>query len=802
MSLPNSPGTEQQVPPPSTFQEAENSLRSQPRVRFSMQAKLILGFLGIALIAMGVMAFFIINTTRTALIDAANQNLLGTAKQISTEIDDYLKANITSLQAEAQITGIQDFARTPEMLPLFEQIRVNNSLVSLKNKDSYILSYSLLDKEGQVIADTRVDKTGQVIEGTMVWGPNEIPAYLGADASLQREFESAMTFNRPYISPLKFEEEGSLFYFVAPVLDIGGDPIGLLVARYDSEVFQNLIEENNDLAGVGSYGVLYLQIQHNFLHIAHGTSPELIAKSIATYSSQRIRDLQESHLLPNLPADELSLDLPGLITNLEDTLREPYFTYTEEGLTSQVAIVQLEEKPWLLAFYQPQETFLAPIAQQTTLAVFLAIIVGGLTSLVAYLAARSFTSPLIHLAEIAQKVGWGDLSARAEVKTRDEIGVLAATFNATTGQLQHTLETLEQRVAERTQDLAQRAIQLRTASEVARDATTIRERERLLNRVTQLIAGRFGFYHAGIFLLAGNYAVLQAANSEGGQRMLVRGHRLGVGETGIVGYAAATGLARIALDVGEDAVFFDNPDLPETRSEMALPLKIENQVIGVLDVQSKRSGAFSTEDIEILQVLADQVAVALDNARLLEQSQKALAEIDTLYGEEIRASWKQYLKTQTGAYRYLSGMVTPLTYAPKGQDNVQAASKRPVQDEQRLIVPLKVRGQNVGTISLQREANQSPWTEDDFGLVRETIEQIGPVLETTRLHEDTQRRAAREQLTGQITDKIHRAAGVDRIIHTVLDELYEALGTSRAYVQLGNMPSQAKEEKISNTDET
>ncbi|MEA2008155.1 MAG: GAF domain-containing protein, partial [Chloroflexota bacterium] len=743
MSQSNSREAKQQSPPYSVSPKTEKKQEDQPRARISMQIKLTFIIVGLTLISMGITALSIINTTRTALIDAANQNLLGTAKQVSTKIDDYLTANLISLQAEAQITSIQDLARSSDTLPLFERIRVNNSLVSLKSKDPYILSYSLLDKEGQVIADTRVDKTGQVIEGVMVWGTSDIPAYLGADDALQREFKSAMTFSRPYISPLKFEEECSLFYLAVPVQDIEGDSIGLLVARYDSEVFQNLIKESNNLAGDGSYGVLYLQIQHNFLHIAHGVAPEFIGKSITTYSSQQIRNLQETHLLPNLPADELSLDIPGLITNLEDALREPYFAYTEEGLTSQVAVVQLKEKPWLLAFYQPQETFLAPIAQQTTLAILLAIIVGGLSSLAAYFIARNFSAPLSHLAEVAQRVGQGNLNARAEVKTHDEIGMLAETFNTTTKQLQRTLETLEQQVAERTKHLARRAIQLRTASEVARDVTTIRERARLLTRVTQLIADRFGFYHAGIFLLneTSSHAVLQAANSEGGQRMLARGHNLEVGEAGIVGYTAATGEARIALDVGQDAVFFNNPDLPKTRSEIALPLTIENRVIGVLDVQSQQAGAFSEEDIEIIQVLADQVAVALDNAQLLEQSQNALTELEILYGERARLSWEHYLEEQPGAYRYEAGQVTPIS-TPEEWNNVQSESNRPHLENHRIVVPLEVRGQKIGGISFLRKEDQPIWTEDDLELVREATEQMSVVLETTRLYEDTQRRAA------------------------------------------------------------
>ncbi len=181
------------------------------------------------------------------------------------------------------------------------------------------------------------------------------------------------------------------------------------------------------------------------------------------------------------------------------------------------------------------------------------------------------------------------------------------------------------------EEAQRRAAQLAAAAEVARDATSILDVEQLLNETVHLISEQFGFYHAGVFLLdeAGEYAVLQAASSEGGQRMLARGHKLRVGKVGIVGKVAATGEPHIALDVGKDAVHFANPDLPDTHSEMGLPLRVRGRVIGVLDVQSTRVAAFTEDDVAVLQTLADQLAAAIANARLFravreEASRRAL----------------------------------------------------------------------------------------------------------------------------------------------------------------------------------
>jgi len=195
-------------------------------------------------------------------------------------------------------------------------------------------------------------------------------------------------------------------------------------------------------------------------------------------------------------------------------------------------------------------------------------------------------------------------------------------------ELEEHKESLEETVEERTRDLARRAHYLEATSDVAQDATSVLDPQNLLSRVVALVSERFGFDHTGIFLLdaTGEWAVLTAASSEGGQRMLARGHRLRVGEEGIVGYVAGRGEPRVALDVGADAMFLDNPDFPHTRSEMALPLRVRGEIIGALDVQSEEPEAFSDEDVAVLQTLADQVATAISNARLHDQAQQEIAE--------------------------------------------------------------------------------------------------------------------------------------------------------------------------------
>lgn len=167
-------------------------------------------------------------------------------------------------------------------------------------------------------------------------------------------------------------------------------------------------------------------------------------------------------------------------------------------------------------------------------------------------------------------------------------------------------------------NLQRRNMHMLASSEVARAATQIHELQELLTGCVDLIRTHFGFYYAAVFLIddAGEWATLHAATGEAGHQLLGQRHKLGVGSQSMVGWVTANNAARIALDVGQEAVRFDNPLLPKTRSEMALPLRVRGEVIGALDVQSTSLNAFTEEDIQTIQMMADQVAIAIDNARL------------------------------------------------------------------------------------------------------------------------------------------------------------------------------------------
>jgi len=352
-------------------------------------------------------------------------------------------------------------------------------------------------------------------------------------------------------------------------------------------------------------------------------------------------------------------------------------------------------------------------------------------------------------------------------------------------------ETLEQRVADRTRELETRARYLEATNEVARDAASVLDLHELLARVVTMINERFGFYHAGIFLLnpSGEWAVLQAASSEGGQRMLARGHQLRVGEEGIVGYATGRGEPRIALDVGADAVFFDNPDLPETRSEMALPLQTRGgETIGALDVQSREPEAFSEEDVVVLQTLADQVAMAISNARLFQQAQASLEAEQRAYGELSLQAWRELLRARS-ELSFLNDErgFTPAggLWSPEMQTVLRTGDTTLGEgDGTALAVPVKVRGQVIGVIDAYKPQDTGKWTAEEIALMETLTEQLSVAMESARLYQETQRRAAREQLIGEVTTRMRETLDVDTVLQTAVREMGQALGLHDVTVRL------------------
>jgi len=324
-----------------------------------------------------------------------------------------------------------------------------------------------------------------------------------------------------------------------------------------------------------------------------------------------------------------------------------------------------------LALLAEQAESEALVAVYTTVGINVGVTVVAVlvAAVVSLFLARSIALPLADLAETAVRVAGGELEHTADVRRDDEIGALARAFNTMTTQLRESISGLEQRVQERTQALQRRALQLETSTRVSREITSILDIDDLLKRVVELIKRAFGYYYVAVFLVDDetNTLVFAAGSGELGQRRKREGMRLMIGAASLNGHVAQSNKAAMVNDVSQDPRYVADERLADTRSELVIPLRIGGRVLGTLDVQSAQMNAFSEEDVRIMQSMGDQVAVAIENARLYDRSRTlAVLEERNRLAHELHDSVTQSLYSL-------------VLFAGAGQEIVEAGLLEPVK---------------------------------------------------------------------------------------------------------------------------
>jgi len=430
-------------------------------------------------------------------------------------------------------------------------------------------------------------------------------------------------------------------------------------------------------------------------------------------------------------------------------------------------------------------------------ALVLGLVVLGGAFLVIHLVGRD----LAQLAEAARQLAAGDMSVRAEVVRQDEIGLVGRTLNRMVTHLQQTLEGLEQRVAERTRELERHSAYLEASAEVGRAATSILDVERLIHQVVEMIHDRFGLRAVDLFLVdpTGEWAELRASAGGPGQGGSAQERRLRVEESSAVGWSIANAEARVT-----------SPEHRGAFSEAILPLRSRGQVLGALRVQSRQPDLFDEDFTTVLQTMADQVATAISNAHLFQQAQMALEAERRAYGEISREAWAQVLRARPDwGYRCTTRGLYP-TDGPWPPEMVRAKQTgRVIQNDGGVVaVPVKIRGQVVGVVRFRKPEEAGAWTTDELTLVETLTEQLGVALESARLYQDTQRRALRERLTGEVTARIRETLDLEMMLKTAAQEVRRALGLPEVVIRLtgqlarpsgngaepGNRPSASGEE--------
>jgi GAF domain-containing protein/HAMP domain-containing protein len=745
---------------------------------YTLRTKIILTFITITMIPLAVLSLINSRLSTQAIQAQSEAQLTSLASITAKTVDDFILVQMDSIQADTKQVTLVEFLANPADAEA--EKNAYQTLLGLTRKDPvFIRSVAILDANGINVLDT-FEKNKERNE------------------SLYSYFMRPSQTSLPYVSNVTFRAESPSIFFSAPIKNTNRETIGVLRIEYHAAVLQSIVQS---LVPENSETVISIVDINTYLRTAHTGDRESLFKSFKPFGAMELVALQSDG---RLPIAALWGTSEAIVAGMDRLQQERlFYLYSETNVPTEIYTGQfLENQPWVALVSQSTDVYLAPVEAQQRTNSLISILLVIFSIITGYVAAEILTSPLSVLTKVAERVTGGDLNAQAEINTADEIGALATTFNRMTSQLNQTLTGLEQRVAERTTDLelsrqqsVKRASELLSIGEISKIITGEQKLETLLPLITRLVSERFDFYHTGIFLVdsTSQFAVLQAASSPGGRNMLKRGHKLEIGGNSIVGYVTKYGVPRISLDVGSDAVYFNNPDLPTTRSEITLPLKIRERIVGALDVQSEKPGAFTENDANTLSILADQVTIAIENARLFTQTQEALDEVQTLYRRNLQEGWKAFGgEREFVGYRQSMTQGRKLKQAFESDETRQAINRGEllifhadgVTEEAAMVVPIKLRGQVIGSINIKAPVKFRQWSNDEINLAEIISERLSIALENARLIQESQIQAVKEQKISEVTGKIGASINLKNVLQTAVEELGRAMPGSDVVIQL------------------
>ena len=590
---------------------------------------------------------------------------------------------------------------------------------------------------------------------------------LSTDPDREGDFHTTDTFftkgrDGTYVQNVYFSSPlGRTTMTVAsPIAGEDGQPLGVLIAHLD---LNRLDEITSERAGLGDTGETYLVDSLNvFISQARGGT-EAFPRGVHTAGIDSALTGQNGS---------------GFYRNYQDAPVIGVYRWLPERELALLAEIEEGEA-------------LAPVVRLGWIVTIITALILALFVGVAYLIGRQISQPVLAITKVARDVAAGDLSQRAPVTTRDEIGQLAQTFNDMTDQLSQSYTSLERRIT---------ALQVLTT--IGERLSAILELEPLLAEVVQQVRDRFGFYHTHIYLLdqTGQRLTVAAGTGEAGAQMKAAGHNIPTSaRTSLVARAARGKEAVLVDDVAQSPDWLPNPLLPDTRSEIAVPVILAEEVVGVLDVQADKTAAFAEGVVSLLQSLANQVAVAIRNARLFEEVEAALAEARDLQERYMAQTWQQADRRNAGRLHYLhhGEQARPLDedqqralrqIQRQARESGQAAmTDLPLGDEaaRSLLAPVKLRDLAIGSVQINRMKGDAGWSEEDLRLLETLLQQFAQTADNLRLFEETQYQASQEREVREITDKLRDAPNLDALLETAVQELGRRLPLRHAVVEMG-----------------
>jgi GAF domain-containing protein/HAMP domain-containing protein len=668
------------------------------------------------------------------------------AKQIDTWLEDL------QLDLEAFFTEEYETTRMRTVLLWLELMNPQDAQTTLR-----------LGLQRQIARAQRFDEVflvnmdGQVVLST---SPEREDTNEGARVFFERGLEG------PYVQPPSDDwlADDTVLFFARPAIDTYGNTLGVMVARASTDRLEEILSER---AGLGQTGETYLigVLRRPITALRYPLEGEYVQSELAQVAT----------------------------TERQGGRQEAYDNYRPASVLGVYQWIPELEVGLLAEQEQGEVTAGARMTAIINGGVVLAAVLSAAAG--AFFMSRGISEPLAELSRTATQIAAGDLRLEAETGRRDEIGELARSFNSMTAQLRELVGSLEERVVGATRNLE-------AAAEVSRATTSVLDPDSLQREVVNMIQERFDLYYVGLFLLdrADEYAVLRAGTGEFGRVMLAQGHRLEVGGDSMVGRCVVQNERVVLQSTGDEVARFDNPLLPDTRSELALPMRARGRVIGAMTVQSDREAVFDEGYVSVLQTVADQVAVAIDNARNFAEVEAALSRAETVQQRYVGQAWSEYVRRRSIAgYEYgpergdADQAMQPLTDELLPEVEQALSGRRASDDDDLLVVPVVQGNRVVATLGFQKGDRE--WGAQDVALVQTVAEQLGLAAETQRLLEATQSRAAREQLTLRIAEQVRGALDIEDILRVASQSLGRELNASEVVVRLGTKNTLLREER-------
>jgi len=693
----------------------------------SLRRKLVVTFVGIALVSISAVGFVTNRVTTAQFNEELGANFSEIASHMARGTGDSVLANKLTLDGLVLNKFIQDGVEdknkygTPNVLymddldqqwlaasddnPLIQRVLTNTMAVELRKFQARLPQYAELfitDSHGAIIAST--DRTSDYYQADEAWWQG---AWNGGSGGV-------------FISQPEFDESAGVYAIdmAMPITNQDNDAIvGILRATVNLNELTSLLSAGQ----FGETGEAVLALP-NDQFISKDTGAALSALDPETISGIS----KMAGVYDTIPFN----GVPSLMSKAP---------VSSSGKGPENVIIQ--NLGWTIVIHQDLDEANQPITATTRGIIFTAIGVIALASLLAFVVGGQLAKPIENLIAVANQFAAGNLSAKADDTAKDEIGTLANTFNRMAIQLRETLLGLEQRVAARTHDLE-------LASEVGRAITEkMGNLSEMLANAAETTRSKFDLYYTQVYLVdsSGRNLVLRAGTGDVGTQLLQRGHRLSLLANSLNSRAASSRQPVLVNDTQKSANFLPNPLLPLTRSELSVPLVANNIVMGVLDMQSKKPETFSEANLPAFQILAGQLAIAIQNSMLFDKAEDSRADVEEQARRLTSTGWQEFLnavdRSENFGYVFDQGEVLPLVAAENTTlDNA-------------LAVPIQITGARVGEIRLADEASRQ-WTKAETEIVTATASHMAQHIENLRLlAQADQYRAEAEQVSRRLTSE-------------------------------------------------